>query len=430
MRLVTFIAPLPMIDPELGAAMRLAVAGLIGLIVGFEREWSGHSSGADERFAGIRTFLLLGLLGGSSGLLAAQGVGVLGATFALGGAGLTVAAYVIATRRANARVDGTTEAAALVVLALAAIAGMGWMTLSAGAASVMVLMLSEKKRLHELVHRIGEMELQAALQFAVLAVVVLPLLPEGPVLGQLAIKPRALWSVVLLFSGLNFAGYIARRAMGSRTGYAITGALGGLISSTAVTLDFARLSRSDEEQSVFLARGVIAACTVLVIRVLVVSAFLDPAVTLGLAPLVAPPFIVGLMISLFAWRNGAGHAPAETVDQKNPLRLLNALEMAVAFQVSMTAIAFVRTRLGTTGVYGTAAVLGLTDMDALTVSMSNRASLIPAAIAARGLAIGILANTILKATVAVVVGRPAFWRAAALGLLGLAAASVAGLVFL
>jgi uncharacterized membrane protein (DUF4010 family) len=419
-----------MIGSELGAAARLAVAGLIGLMVGLEREWSGYSSGGDERFAGIRTFLLLGLLGGSAGLLAVQGFGVLGAAFALGGTGLTVAAYVIAVRRANARVDGTTETAALVVLALAAIAGMGWPMLAAGAGSVMVLVLSEKTRLHALVHRIGQEELHAALQFAVLAVVVWPLLPAGPFLGALAIRPQTLWSVVLIFSGLNFAGYIARRAAGSRSGNVITGALGGVISSTAVTFAFARLSRSNEAQGVSLARGVIAACTVLVIRVLVISAFLNPAVALGLAPLVALPFVVGLLMTLFAWRREAGHPPAEAAnaaDQKNPLRLINALQMAVAFQVSITAIAFVRAKLGTTGVYATAAVLGLTDMDALTVSMSSPSSLIPATIAARGLAIGILANTFLKATVAVVIGRPAFWRAAATGLLCLAAASVAGL---
>lgn len=419
-----------MIGSEREAAARLGVAGLIGLIVGLEREWSGHTRGTDERFAGIRTFLLLGLLGGSAGLLAAQGFDVLGATFTLAGAGLTVAAYTIAARRANARVDGTTEAAALVVLGLAAMAGMGWLMLAAGAGSVVVLVLSEKNRLHALVHHLGEVELQAALQFAVLAVVVWPLLPEGPVLGTLTIRPRTLWSIVLLFSGLNFAGYIARRAAGSRSGNVITGALGGLISSTAVTLTFARLSRSDEAQGVSLARGVIAACTVLVIRVLVVSAVLNPEVTLGLAPLVAPAFAVGLLMTLFGWRKDASPAPADAADQKNPLRLMNAVQMAIAFQVSITALAFVRTKLGTAGVYGTAAALGLTDMDALTVSMSSRSSLIAAPIAAHGLAIGILANTILKATVAGVIGRPAFRRAALAGFACLAAASIAGLLVL
>jgi uncharacterized membrane protein (DUF4010 family) len=419
-----------MIDSELAGATRLAIAGLIGLGVGLEREWSGHTTGPDARFAGIRTFLLLGLLGGSAGLLASEGYGVLGSAFALGGAALSVAAYVMAARRPGAGVDGTTEAAALVVLVLAAIAGLGWLMLAAGTGSVVVLVLSEKNRLHGLVRRLGETELQAALQFTVLAVVVLPLLPSGPLFGSLEIRPRSLWAVVLLFSALNFAGYLARRAVGSRRGYGIAGALGGVISSTGVTLNFSRQSRTEDALAIPLARGVIAACTVLVPRVLVVSAVLNPAVTLALAPLLVLPFIVGLMITLFAWPKDAHQAMQAATEDKSPLRLASAVQMAVAFQVAITAIAFARSAFGTMGLYGTAAVLGLTDVDALTVSMSSPSSLLPPAMAARALAIGILANTLLKLTLTIVVGRTTFRRAAAVGLLGLAVASVAGLALL
>ena len=208
----------PMIESELEATARLALAALIGLGVGLEREWSGHTSGPDARFAGIRTFLLLGFAGGAAGICGAQGMGLVALAFALGGVALTVSAYIVATRRPGAGVDGTTEAAALSVLALAALAGMGWRMLAAGAGSVVVLALSEKTRLHALVRHVSETELHAALQFTVLAVVVLPLLPAGPLFGALAIRPRMLWTVVLLFSGLNFAGYLARRAVGLRRG--------------------------------------------------------------------------------------------------------------------------------------------------------------------------------------------------------------------
>jgi uncharacterized membrane protein (DUF4010 family) len=418
------------IDSELAGATRLAIAGLIGLGVGLEREWSGHTTGPDARFAGIRTFLLLGLLGGSAGLLASEGYGVLGSAFALGGGALSVAAYVMAARRHDAGVDGTTEAAALVVLVLAAIAGLGWIMLAAGTGSVVVLVLSEKNRLHGLVRRLGETELQATLQFTVLALVVLPLLPPGPLFGALAIRPRALWTVVLLFSALNFAGYLARRAVGSRRGYGIAGALGGLISSTGVTLNFSRQSRSEDAPAIPLARGVIAACTVLVPRVLVISALLNPPVTVRLAPLLLPPFVVGLMITIFAWPKDARRSMSEEPEGKSPLRLASALQMAVAFQVAITAIAFARSAFGTMGLYGTAAVLGLTDVDALTVSMGSPSSLLPPAIAAHALAIGILANTLLKLTLTIAVGRTTFRRAAAVGLLGLAVASVAGLAWL
>src|SRR5690242_5491487 len=123
------------------SVIRLAIAGLIGLGVGTEREWSGHTRGPDGRFAGIRTFLLLGLLGGSAGLFLAQGHELLSAALLLGGAALSVAAYVVATRRTTASTDGTTEAAALTVVALAAMAGSGSLGLAAGAGSIVVLAL-------------------------------------------------------------------------------------------------------------------------------------------------------------------------------------------------------------------------------------------------------------------------------------------------
>jgi len=273
---------------EYEGAVRLGIATLIGLGAGVEREWSGHTTGPDARFAGVRTFTLLGLLGGVSGLLLAQGHELMTLGFVLGGVGLVVCSYVMATRRATSGIDGTTEAAALTVLALATLAGTGWVMLAAGAGSLMVLALSEKQRLHGLVRNIGDKELHAALQFSVLALVVLPLLPAGPLFGELAIKPRALWIVVLLFSALNFAGYLARHAVGPERGYGIAGALGGVVSSTAVTLNFSRQSQRDDEPGVPLARGVIAACTVLVPRVLIVSAVLSPAVALALAPRLLP----------------------------------------------------------------------------------------------------------------------------------------------
>jgi uncharacterized membrane protein (DUF4010 family) len=419
-----------MIQSEYDGALRLAIAGLIGLGVGVEREWSGHTTGPDARFAGVRTFLLLGILGGAAGLFEARGDQLLAFGLVLGGVALSVGAYVVATRRPAAGTDGTTEAAALTVIGLAAIAGAGWIVLAAGAGSVMVLALSEKNRLHELVRHIGDIELHAALQFTVLALVVLPLLPPGPLFGALAIRPRALWLVVLLFSALNFAGFLARRAVGLKRGYGITGALGGIVSSTAVTLNFSRQSRVGDVGGIALASGVIAACTVLVPRVLVVSALLNPAVALALAPRLIPPFAAGLMIVLFAWRRDDSSAgPATTAEGSSPLRLSSALKMAVAFQAAISIIAFVQSKFGSTGLYGTAAALGLTDVDALTVSMSNPSSLVPPRIAARVLAFGILANTVLKLMLAIVLGRSAFRRAAAAGLIGLAAASIAGLVF-
>ena len=408
-------------------AIRLAIAGMIGLAAGLEREWSGHASGPDARFAGLRTFLMLGAIGGIAGSLAAAGYPLMASAIALCASALCVAAYAMTVRRPTATTDGTTEAAALIVVALGVIAGMGWIGLAAGAGAIVVLALSEKTRLHWLVQRLGEAELRAGLQFAVLAVVVLPLLPSGPYFGVVGLRPRALWAIVLLFSGLNFAGFVARRLAGAHRGYKITGALGGAISSTAVTLSFSRQSRRDGELNGALAGGVIAACTVLVPRVILVSAVLNPGVAMNLLPFLAPAFLIGAALVAVGWRTKDSAAKSADDEPENPLHLTAAIRLAVAFQAGMTIIAWVRQYWGIAGVFATAVALGLTDVDALTVSMSRQQAALDGSIAARAITVGILANTLMKLGIALVLGRASFRRRASVGLAALAAGTTVGL---
>src|SRR6185295_472094 len=138
-----------------------------------------------------------------------------------------------------------TEVAALVVLAAGVIAGIGSIRLASGITALVTLLLVEKSRLHALVERIDDVALRSGVRFAVMALVVLPLLPEGPYGPLGGVRPRQLWVLVLFFSGLNFAGYLARRMLGEGRGHVATGFLGGLVSSTNVTLTFARASRVD-----------------------------------------------------------------------------------------------------------------------------------------------------------------------------------------
>jgi uncharacterized membrane protein (DUF4010 family) len=408
--------------------LRLAVAGLIGLAIGVEREWSGHATGPKARFAGVRTFLLLGLVGGIAGWLADQNHVLLALALVGGSAVLAVAAYVVAAQQTHDR-DGTTEAAALLVLATGGLSGLGSESVAAGVAAVAVLALAEKSRIREFIHRIGETELRAALHFAVLAIVVLPLLPPGPFGPRDAIRPRELWSVVLIFSGLNFLGYLARRAIGAERGYSVAGMLGGLVSSTAVTLGFSRQSRATPEYSQGLALGVIAACTVLLPRVLIVAAVLSPPVAGHLAPyLIAPALVGGLVIAYALWRGQSSSSETDQPD-RNPLRLGAAVQMTLAFALVLLIVPSVERLWGARGVLGSAAVLGLTDMDALTYSMSRLgASSGDAPLAARAIGIGLLSNTALKLGLALTLGAPAFRRFTAVGLLAYGASLVAGLL--
>ncbi len=415
----------------------LAVAALAGLAVGVEREWSGHTTGPDARFAGVRTFFLLGGLGGIAGRFLASGDTGIAVTLLASASALVVVAYVLAVRRPEATPDGTTEAAALVVLALGVLAGLGNRTLVSGITAIVVLALAEKSRVQRWLTRVDEHQMRAALLFAVLALVVLPLIPDGRYGPYDSVRPRELWIVVLLFSGLNFAGYVARQVVGTERGYGVTGLLGGLVSSTAVTLHFSRKSKVEPAFAEPLGLGVVAACTVLVPRVIIVASLLEPNVGGRVIPFLTPPFLVGAgFVTLVLWRarrasknaqdTGEHTAPSDT--GRNPLGLWQAAQMAIAFQVVLLGLAWVQNTVGTPGVLMTAFVLGLTDVDALTLSMSRMgADAALRQLAATAIAVGVLANTLLKLTLTLVLGSRAFQRRASLGLGALALASGIGL---
>jgi uncharacterized membrane protein (DUF4010 family) len=386
------------------------IAALGGAAVGLERQWSGHAEGADARFAGIRTFTMLGGVGGFSGWL--WSTGVTGpAVVLLAGAVLIVAgAYVAGSRR---DIDGTTEVAALVVLAAGLLAGMGLIRLASGVIAILVLLLVEKSRLHSFVRRIDDVGLRSGVRFAVMALVVLPLLPEGPFGPFGGIRPRQLWLLVLFFSGLSFAGYVARRLVGPGRGFLAAGLLGGMISSTNVTFTFARTSRTERAHERALAIGTVGANTMLFPRVLLATAVLNPAVVGRLALYFAAPAVVGVLaLALGVRRSERPHA-AEPLP-RNPLQLTAALQMTVLFQIVLMAVHAARERWGASGVFTAAAVLGLTDVDALTVSMARDvAYTLSPAIAAMAVAVGVLSNTAMKTALALLFGSPGFRLVAA-----------------
>ena len=213
----------------------ILIAALGGLAVGLEREWSGHATGPKARFAGVRTFTLLGILSGISGWLWINQAQLVAAILLAAAAALVVAAYVAASRR---EVEATTEVASLVVLAAGLTAGLGSWALAGGAIAVTTLLLVEKSRIHDLARKIDDTSLRAGVRFGVMAVVILPLLPEGPFGPGAGFRPRTLWLAVLIFSGLSFAGYLARKGLSGTLGYPVAGLLGGLVSSTGVTFSF------------------------------------------------------------------------------------------------------------------------------------------------------------------------------------------------
>ena len=404
----------------------ILAATLGGAAIGLERQRSGKASGIEARFGGLRTFTLLGGIAGVAGTLARLDFVGFAIALVSGAIAVVVAAYFAASRR---DIDATTEVAALVVIAAGIIAGLGEFVIANGIIAVTAVLLVEKPRLHAFAKRVDDEEMRAAALFGVMALVILPLLPEGPIGPFGGIRPRELWLLVLFFSGLSFAGYLARRAVGARAGYPLAGLLGGLVSSTSVSLTFSRLSRAEPALSRPLAFGVIAACTVLFPRVLVATAILDVSVVPHVALYLAAPFAVGLTAMAFGMRRAAAeYAPEDAI--RNPLQLMAAIQMVLMFQLVLFAIAFVRQSYGDTGLLASGIVLGLTDVDALTVSMTRGvATGVTAAIAAKAIAIGILSNTVLKMALTLTLGSPSLRRIAGvvLGAMSVALALLVGL---
>ena len=408
-------------------AVGILIAALGGAAVGLEREWSGHATGPNARFAGIRTFTLMGLLAGLAGWLWSNGLQLLAVLLLSGCAALIVAAYIAASR---VEVDGTTEIAALVVLGAGVVAGVHELRLASATMAITTLLLAEKSKLHNFVQWIDDTTLRAAFRFAVMAVVILPILPSGPYGPLGGIRPRQLWLTVLFFSGLSFAGYLARRAVGSGRGYLIAGMLGGIISSTNVTLSYARTSRKEMNAGLPLAFGVIGASAVMCVRVLVAATVLNPPVSFTLVPYLVGPFVVAVVITWFGMRKQQSVGSAE-MSPANPLQFASALQMAALFQIVMFGVRWAQGTWGQSGVIFSASVLGLTDVDALVVSMTKDAGVqLTANVAARAIAVGVFANTLLKMAIGGLVGAKSFRIMVFAGLLAVALACAMSIVWI
>jgi uncharacterized membrane protein (DUF4010 family) len=409
------------------ALLNLGAAVLGGLAVGIERQWSGKAEGPSARFGGLRTFTMLGLVSGLSGWLWSAGLTGPSSILLAGLGALVVIAYSAASR---VDIDGTTEVAAFVVLAAGVLSGAGYVRAGSAIVAITVLLLVEKTRLHGWVRKLDREEVRAGARFAVMAAVVLPLLPEGPFGPLGGVRPRQLWALVLFFSGLSFLGYLAQRVAGPQRGYAIAGTLGGLLSSTSVTLTFSRLSQEPGHSGRALAAGVLGANVMLFPRVLVATLVLEPALARALWPALVAPAMLGAALATLGLRDDERAGPAAKT-ASHPLQLGTAIKMALLFQLVLFAVAFANARFGAQGLYGSAALLGLSDVDALTISMARLVSSgTAAALVAGALTVGIFANTVVKLAIALALGRGTFRRLSAAGLALIAAALAAGGVWL
>ena len=385
-------------------SLALLVALGIGLLVGLERGWEQRGAEEGERVAGIRTFALVGLFGGVAGLLGQSlGAAAVAAGF-LAITALVVAAYAVTSRRQSSY-GITTAVAALGTFALGATAAAGYPQGAAAAAVFMALVLGLKPEMHDWLQRLRRDELVSALQLLLLSVVVLPLLPDRGLGPWAAFNPYRLWWLVVLVAGLSFCGHFAIRLLGERRGILVTGAVGGLASSTALTVQFARRSRLQGRLQPLLAVGIVLASATVPARMAVEVAVVNPdLLPAALPPLLAMAGATAATGLVLWWHTRAGET-GEPLEASRPFRLSVVLQFALLLAVISVAGEAARLYLGDAGVYALAGIAGLADADAVTVSLANAArGALDDTVAVRALVLVAIAAAASKALLGLMLG--------------------------
>ena len=385
---------------------RLGVALAIGLLIGLERGWHQRQESEGERLAGIRTFGLTGILGGVWALLG-QELGTVALGLGFGAlAGTWILAHMQIVRRGHAPDYGiTTVVAALLTFSLGSLAMAGFTSTAAAVAVVTAVLLGLKPVLHAWLGRLTQTELTATLKLALISVVVLPVLPNRGYGPWGALNPYAIWWLVVLIAGISFVGYFAMKTIGPRRGIPVTGLFGGLASSTATTLSFARLGRREPALARLLAAGVTISAATMFPRILLEAAVVNPDLVPGLALPIGLMGVIGLGAAGLLWRFSPGPASASEMDLRNPFELWPALQFGALLVGVLLLAEAARAWLGEEGIYALAGISGLTDVDAITLSLARMASQdLDPGVAVGGITLAAMVNTAVKAILAGVIG--------------------------
>lgn len=422
---------------DVAVVQAFALALLIGALVGIEREKRKAEEGGVGTH-GLRTFILLAEVGALGGHLTR----LLGSPWPLAATIAAVAAPLVAGYVQEARVRPTsigltTETAALAVCILGALVTLGQPALAVVLGIATAATLAYKQPLHTLAGKLGWSDVFAGLRLLVATFVVLPFLPNRAVDPWGALNPYSLWKLVLLISALSLVGYAATRLLGSDRGTVLTGLTGGLASSTAVTLSFARRSKDEGNAApaAALASGVLLAWGVMFVRVLVEVL----VVNRDLVPKVAVPFAAmgtaALVAAGLLYRQGVverrtagGGAAAPDVPLSNPFKLTAAVKFAAFFALVLLVVKVAQGRLPGAGVYVVAALAGLSDVDAITLSMAEYAKVASPRVAANAIGIAALANTLAKCLLVAILGGESLRRPIVLATGALFAAGAAAML--
>ncbi len=424
------------------------VALILGALLGFERAFSVKmEDNKEDVFAGIRTFSLIALLGCIAAYIDSNYLkGILLLSFAAIIL-ITIVSYYISFFKHNDR-GITTEVSIFICFAIGIMVQMGNVQVATFITIIVAIILYLKKTTDNLSKRIEAEDIRAVLKFAIVTFVILPIFePKFYVsLGDIAplknileknapslvsielLNPHTVWLMVVLISAISFTGYFAIKLLGNRKGIGLTGLMGGLVSSTATTMEFSRRSSQNAGQYLPFSLAILLACTIMfprvLVEVLVVNARLVPSLSITMGMMA----ITGFVISIIIWRK-AGREPTEEMKLKNPFSIIPALQFAFLYAVIVFLVRVTSELTGDSGVYVVSVLSGLTDVDAITLSMSQLAKQDPSKLNQATVAITLAAfsNTIMKAVIAASIGSKGLRKVIFIGFAIIIASGIAGL---
>ncbi|MGZ8928960.1 MAG: MgtC/SapB family protein [Methylobacter sp.] len=410
---------------ELESFKLLSIALAIGLLIGLERGWRTRELEEGMRVAGLRTYGMISLLGALSGILAQQ-INAYFMEFAfLGLASILLVAYSKGLDRfKDFSITGTV--ASMITFTLGALTVFGHIALAAASAVVITSLLGFKPLLHSWMKKLEQEELDATLKLLLISVVVLPILPDRNYGPLAAVNPYQIWWMVVLIAGISYLGYFAVKIVGNQYGPILTGALGGLVSSTAVTLNLSRLSKQYPNIENVLAGGILTACATMFIRTLLLTSVMNPKLSLALLPALLIMSAFTYFVAFLLWRSGRGFRTDEEIKLENPFQLGMALKFGAFLVVIMWLSKLLNVYFGDMGNYFLAATSGMADVDPITLLMSQMsrdgANL---SVAAKTILIAVSVNSSVKGVLILTIGSQALALRVGVPLVG---AVIAGLL--
>lgn len=386
--------------------LKMLAALAIGLLFGIERGWSERDVDEGERIAGIRTFSIIGLLGGAWALLADKLSSWVLAVAFIAVSALIIAAHIIGVRH-DEDIGTTTAFTMMLAFVLAALAVVGNPVLALATTIVAISLLGYKPVLHDWLRVIEKKELYAGIKLLIISVALLPFLPNQGYGPYDALNPYWIWWMVVLISGISFAGYFAIKLTGERMGTLLTAITGGLASSTAVTFSMAQFASLSKEKLYFMG-GVLVASSIMFVRV-VIEVFVVNKALLEYLWIPIGLMFVGILVGgywFLVYGNRSEDEKDKQIEIKNPFQLGLALRFGALLVLILILSEGVKAWFGDEGIYILSVASGLMDVDAITVSLSKMAlEDLNATVASLGIVLASATNTIVKGFIfAVIVG--------------------------